>query len=265
MNWPDCGESRTVDLARVTICPQTHIRLLNDLEASAYGIIYASRIGVTGEYFEQICGPADGPILSTTGNTAVMAVGSGLGAAVIVRERMTRKLIVVPTEMGWCLAPAVGRRHTNFEGADALFEWGSHSYEGVLGPVYEDIVSGHGLVMNYSYLKNHPQEMDALAIVTKAQAGDLESLKAMSIYYRWYARCAQQLAIGFRCDSVLMALCHQVANRWLMQDLKVGLEKELNDTRRPDWTNDIRLFSQMKECNFNLLGASYIALQMAKP
>jgi glucokinase len=193
-----------------------------------------------------------------------MAVGSGLGAAVVVRERQTGKHVVIPTEMGWCLAPGVGPAHPEFKKTDGLFRWGSRAYHGKFRPIYEDMASGRGLVMDYGYLKGMDQGVDAFEIVKKAQDGDGESEKAMSVYYRWYTRCAQQLAIGFRCDSVLMALCHQVANRWLMQKIKTDLEKEMNDGRRPAWTRDIRLYSQMKECNFNLLGAMYMALQLAK-
>jgi hypothetical protein len=166
--------------------------------------------------------------------------------------------------MGWCLAPGVGPAHPEFDAADGLFEWSARSYGGRLRAIYEDMTSGYGLVRNYSYLKKSDQGVEAQQIVTQAIGGDRESREAVALYYRWYTRCAQQLAIGFRCDSVLMALSHQVANRSLIQQIKGELATTLNDHPRPDWTKEIRLFTQVKECNFNLFGAIATAREVAK-
>jgi glucokinase len=262
LSWPDRGESRTIDLSRVALCPRRNLVLLNDLEASARGIMAAR--GAAGEYFEQLCGPR-WPVVSATANTAVMAAGSGLGAAVFAAARGAGARVVVPTEMGWCLAAGVGPAHPESADSEALFEWtAARSYGGRLRPVYEDMTSGYGLVRNYSYLMQSDQAVDAERVVAQAKNGDRASREAVAMYYRWYTRCAQQLAIGFRCDSVLMALSHQVANRSLIQQIKPELARVMNDHARPEWTKEIRLFSQMKECNFNLLGAIAAALEAAK-
>jgi hypothetical protein len=186
----------------------------------------------------------------------VLAIGSGLGAAVIVRG--IGKPIVVPTEMGWCLAAGVGPRHPRYGDVAALLEFASKAYKGLSGPIYEDMASGHGLILDHEFLTGK-READAKDIVQ----GDASCLKAMTMDYLWFTKCAQQLAIGMGCDSILMALVHQVANRWLVQRIKGKLQRQLNDGTRPDWTRRMALFTQIRDCNFNLSGATYMANRVA--
>jgi hypothetical protein len=56
-----------------------------------------------------------------------------------------------------------------------------------------------------------------------------------------------------------MSLSNQVANRWLIQEIKDQMAAELNDTVWKERTASMSIFSQMKDCNFNILGTTYMA------
>jgi glucokinase len=258
-NWPDI--SRTVDFDQIPpdACPAKCSILLNDLEACCHGIVSSHEQGDLERYFEQLCGPSRRNVLSA-GHTAVLAVGSGLGAAVIVRG--LGRPIVLPTEMGWCLAAGVGPKHPRHGEVTGLLEFASKAYKGLSSPIYEDMASGHGLILDYEFLTGR-READAKDIVRRTIQGDASCHKAMTMNYRWFTKCAQQLAIGMGCDSILMALADQVANRWFIQKIKGKLQQQLNDGTRPDWTRRMGLFGQIQDCNFNLSGATYIANRVA--
>jgi glucokinase len=260
MNWPEPNEKRTVDLHQipVEVCPPHHTVLLNDLEACAYGVVSAGETGEIDQFFEQLCGPAGATVIAK-GNTAVMAMGSGLGAALVARDFTGQKPIVLATEFGWCLAALVGPNHKDYAEARGLYTFGSSAYEGVSGPIYEDMASGHGLVMDYDYLMGKKCGLSAGEIAEKAKGGDALAKKAMTMHYIYFTKCAKMMAISLKCDSIVMSLSNQVANRWLIEEIKDQMTAELNDTIWKERTSRMSIFSQVKECNFNILGTTYMA------
>jgi glucokinase len=266
MNWPEPNDVRTVDFHKIpqACCPPGHAVLLNDLEACAYGIVSHGESGEINEYFEQLCGPKDAPVLST-GNTAVMAMGSGLGAALVARDLTGQKPIVLATEMGWALAALVGPEHPDYPEARGLYTLASKAYGGVSGPIYEDMASGHGLVLDYDFVIGKKGGLDAGQIADLAKKGDANARKAMAMHYVYFTKCAKMMAISMKCESIVMSLSNQVANRWLIQEIKNQMEKELNDTTWKERTAEMSIFSQVKDCNFNLIGATYMGHRVAAP
>ncbi len=112
-----------------------HVRLLNDLEATAYGALvlpadklHALNVGV-----------------ARTGNRAVIAAGTGLGQALLFWDGARH--VPVATEGG----------HTDFAPRDAvehdLLRWLERKYDGHVS--YERTVSGHGLVNIFTFLDEH--------------------------------------------------------------------------------------------------------------
>jgi glucokinase len=264
MNWPEPNEARTIDLQQVPreVCPEHHCVLLNDLEACAYGIVSAHETGEISDYFEQICGPEGSHVVSKT-NTAVLAMGSGLGAALVTRD-FTGNPVVLATEFGWGLAALVGPDHPNYAEARGLYTLGSKAYGGTSGPISEDMASGHGLVMDYEYLIGKKTDLDAGQIVDLAKNGDKLAKEAMVMHYVYFTKCAKVMALATKCSSIVMCLSNQVANRWLVQEAKGKIDEELNDSIWKEKTSAMSIFSQMKECNFNILGTTYMAQRMAK-
>ena len=112
-----------------------HVRLLNDLEATAYGALVL---------------PADkllalNPGVPRTGNRAVIAAGTGLGQALLFWDG-TRH-VPVATEGG----------HTDFAPRDEveheLLRYLERQYDGHVS--YERTVSGHGLANIFRFLDDH--------------------------------------------------------------------------------------------------------------
>jgi len=112
-----------------------HVRLLNDLEATAYGALVL---------------PADkllalNPGVARTGNRAVIAAGTGLGQALLFWDG-TRH-VPVATEGG----------HTDFAPRDEveheLLRYLERHYNGHVS--YERTVSGHGLANIFRFLDDH--------------------------------------------------------------------------------------------------------------
>jgi len=112
-----------------------HVRLLNDLEATAYGALVL---------------PADkllalNPGVARAGNRAVIAAGTGLGQALLFWDG-TRH-VPVATEGG----------HTDFAPRDEveheLLRYLERQYDGHVS--YERTVSGHGLANIFRFLDDH--------------------------------------------------------------------------------------------------------------
>ncbi len=113
----------------------THVRLMNDLEATAWGA--------------SILPPAQllalNPGVARPGNRAVIAAGTGLGQALLLWDG-TRH-IPIATEGG----------HVDFAPRDDLehdlLRWLAAKYDGHVS--YERTVSGHGLVNIFAFLDEH--------------------------------------------------------------------------------------------------------------
>ncbi len=112
-----------------------HVRLLNDLEATAYGALILPA--------EKLL--ALNPGVARAGNRAVIAAGTGLGQALLFWDG-TRH-VPVATEGG----------HVDFAPHDEiehdLLRWLERKYDGHVS--YERCVSGHGLANIFAFLDEH--------------------------------------------------------------------------------------------------------------
>ncbi len=112
-----------------------HVRLLNDLEATAYGALVLPP--------EKLL--ALNPGVARPGNRAVIAAGTGLGQALLFWDG-TRH-VPVATEGG----------HADFAPRDEvehdLLRWLERKYDGHVS--YERTVSGHGLTNIFGFLDEH--------------------------------------------------------------------------------------------------------------
>jgi glucokinase len=112
-----------------------HVRLLNDLEATAYGalVLPSDKLATLNAG------------VARTGNRAVIAAGTGLGQALLFWDG-TRH-VPVATEGG----------HADFAPRDEvehdLLRWLERKYDGHVS--YERTVSGHGLVNIFTFLDEH--------------------------------------------------------------------------------------------------------------
>jgi len=180
-------------LRRKEIASQTgakHVCLLNDLEATAWGVLNLS----ADNFIELNPDAKENP-----GNKAVLAAGTGLGEAMIIWD--DEKYHVIATEGG----------HTDFAPRNEL-EIGLLRY--LMGLYtqhvsYERVVCGQGLVNIYQYLKSQQyapvdsgidlriNETDpAASISEKAVAGgDPLCIKALEVFCEIYGAEAGNLAL----------------------------------------------------------------------
>ena len=155
-NWIGDNDARTLvaDELPDVIFPRGKTLFLNDLEAGAYGIIAAEENGNLESHFLQMWThdpnvPKVSKIISPN-RTAVLAMGSGLGVALIVNSPMLDAPLVVPTELGHVQIPVACDNDPNVKlEHDLIQHISNHYYEGKQTPEYEDIASGRGLCLTY--------------------------------------------------------------------------------------------------------------------
>lgn len=177
-----------VEIRKVTAVERVY--LLNDLEATAWGIKYLAK-----EKLLDINLRAE----SKAGNIAILSAGTGLGEAMIIEAR--DGFTAVATEGG----------HTDFapqnEEQDKLLLFLREKYQGHVS--YERLVSGEGLNNIYQYLKlvgrNLPDKEieeqillnDPAAVIGSAGLAGTDSLciDAVRIFCQIYAAEAANLAL----------------------------------------------------------------------
>ena len=258
-NWPEPNSRRTIktDLFPQRVFPNGHKIILNDLEAGAYGLYQMNQVGNPKKYFRKLYGD-DGPIIGRM-RTAVMALGSGLGTAILASDPIYKQPIVISTELGYLQVATVLKNHEKYKEEQKLVKHTSDYYYGnVQMPCYEDFASARGICTTYQMFSKE-NDITASKIAYLAQKGEEGAYNSLKSHYLFFTRLAKSVAISLKCDSIVMALSNQVSNDWFIQKITKEMKEEFFDSTKPEWIKDVRVFSQIKEMNFNLLGASYLA------
>lgn len=166
------------------------IRLLNDLEATAYGMLY-----LTEDQFVHL-NPHGHDI---NGNRAVIAAGTGLGEAMLYYDG--RAYHPIGTEGGHSdFAPLTPQQ-------DALLKWMRNLYPGHVS--FERILSGSGLYTLYEFLVesdfsveptsmlNIPEGVDRSAMVSECALKEQDPLcmEALRLFVEIYGAEAGNLAL----------------------------------------------------------------------
>lgn len=272
-NWPGNHELRTISVDHLPgeLCPRGKTVIINDLEAGAYGILAADELSMLSDNFRQLFGARSttGPMISAH-RTAVLAMGSGLGAAIIIKTPLISHPLVLPTEWGHVQIPVVCEGDMQCETERELVQFiADFYYEGKKTPEYEDISSGRGLRLAYKFFKEKEgqeidyESIDAGEVAEMAKAGEDAAKKALVWDYVMFMRAAKALATAMTCDSVILALDNQVKNAWFVDEIENMLENEFYNYVRPDWMTGIRVYSQTRALNFNIMGTTYMAHQIS--
>lgn len=258
-NWAPPDEVRTIRTALFPegMYPKENHYLLNDLEACAYGIYAMDLHGDCNKYFRKLWGPGEKVVGKT--RTAVMALGSGLGAALILKDPYMEKPYVLPTEFGFLQMPTIMKAHENYDYEQKIFQYTSdYYYDGATCPGFEDFASARAIRSLHKYWVPS-SNVEAATISDMAKAGDKHAYQAMLQHYIYYSRLARTLAVGMKCDSIVMALFNQVNNDYMIVDNTDKLKFEFFDGTHPEWIKDTSVYSQKIDHNFNLFGATYMA------
>lgn len=273
-NWPGKPEVRTLSLDDLPqrLFPKRKTSFLNDLEAGAYGIISANEQKILEPNFVQLWQKEapKGPIVSNT-RTAVMALGSGLGVALIVKNPLRNDRFVLPCELGHIQIPIVFKKDPNSTLEYSLLQHISdYYYKGRQAPEFEDTTSGRGIKLCYQFflqknegIRKNLDEFNAAEIASNARKGEKTAKMALFWCHKMYIRLAKLIATSMQCDSVILALENQVKDKTFVDSISSKLKDEFYNFVRPEWMEGIRVYSQIKVLNFNILGCDYVAHQNA--
>jgi glucokinase len=198
-------------------------------------------------------------------------MGSGYGVALIVRTPLLKDALVLPTELGHLQIPPAMAGDPNEAEEHALVQFVSDFYyKGTVAPGFGSIASARGLRLAYQFFyKKATGELidyditDAGTIAQQAQSGDPIALQALAWHYKLFIRSAKSIATTLTADSLLLALDNQVQNRWFVLQAAGKLRDEFYNFTRPDWLKGIRVYTQTRLLNFNILGTDYIAHRLA--
>lgn len=271
-NWPGSPELRTLSLSHLPqlIFPQNKSVFLNDLEAGAYGIVAADEQKIIEPLFTQLWKDVapSGPVVSDS-RTAVMALGSGLGAALIVNNPLSNERFVLPCELGHVQVPVVGRDDPGSqEEYDLVHHVSKFYYGGKQAPEFEDLSSGRGIklcyqhfLQKYEHVNKNVDDIDSGDVAVLANKGNKAAKAALLWCYKLYLRLGKMIGTSLQCDSIVMALDNQVKNAAFVDSISDELKEEFYNFIRPDWMKGIRVYSQTKVLNFNILGCDYVAHQ----
>ena len=177
------------DIAKTLGVPRT--RLINDLEAAAYGMLHLKD--------DELCELNRGPDPGRKGNVAVLAAGTGLGEAMIFWDG--KRHHVIASEGGH--ADFAPRTDEEIE----LLKYLREKYDGHVS--YERVLSGSGFFNVYCFLRDsgfapEPDWMtekleagDPSAVVTKAGLEDEDplSVRTLELFSNIYGAEASNLAL----------------------------------------------------------------------
>jgi len=166
------------------------VTLLNDLEATAYGMLYLEDDEFV--YLNRATNKVDA-------NRAVIAAGTGLGEGMLVYDGLS--YFPVGSEGGHCDLAPLNDEH------DGLLKWLRKRYKTHVS--YERVVCGSGIFTLYEYLvaidyapepemmKNRLSSIDASAIISQCalEHNDRLCTKTLELFIEFYAAEAGNLAL----------------------------------------------------------------------
>eukprot|EP00698_Gefionella_okellyi_P002930 TRINITY_DN12776_c0_g1_i1.p1 TRINITY_DN12776_c0_g1~~TRINITY_DN12776_c0_g1_i1.p1 ORF type:complete len:509 (+),score=146.84 TRINITY_DN12776_c0_g1_i1:111-1637(+) len=263
-NYQEGHQDLPRNVLPASLFPFARSAMLNDLEATGYGLVALNQRGAIQTLFK--CLDSDATAALQPGPALVIAVGTGLGVALIYPVNNALST-VVPLEGGHSLITQVGPDNEDRAREERLLShlsrkiWqGKHSIE------YEDICSGRGLEAVYEWVildrHNQQQSLRGAEIAKRARAGDEDALEALSLFYRYQMRAATNFGLTLRPTTIVLAGDNQVRNGWLLESQATELRKELvNAPRGQAWLGDVPVLVQTVVRNVNIEGALHIAQQ----
>jgi glucokinase len=182
-NWSDDRVLRRSELAAIGF---DEVRVLNDLEASAHGLIAFLDSSPESDQLVSFSGAT----VPASGHRALVIPGSGLGSAGVIDlgPGAPTRWHVVPSEVGHVPAAGTGkgilRAVQRRKGAP---------------PSWEDCVSGPGLEALWVAMEAEHEDdpLSAPEIAYRALNGDERCQEALHYYYYFAARFSQLLALSY--------------------------------------------------------------------
>jgi len=240
---------------------------INDLVAACEGIIALGEDGRLGEFFQTLWSPFEEDNVNITLKNVtyvVMAMGTGLGSAILLRQNTTHSLL--PTENGHTSLTPLGPSHPDYKEECDLIEFISNKIYGGKDPIeWEDICSGRGLVSCYQFLTRNEinacnDKLTALDVVQQAiEKSNPNAEKALLLHYKYLFRISQQQSVGMIAKGVFLAGDNQASNDFFVKQHIPYFKGEFLQSTKKEWILDIPVYRQTKSYNLNLLGCLHSA------
>jgi len=247
--------------------PKHNTHFLNDLESSCYGLIGLDERNKVKEYFEVFWSTQEIKDFKLEPKRyLVFAMGTGLGIALLLTTKTSRKHEVLSLEFGHILHAGLGAMDEDATEDKKLLRYLSKKlYDSKYVPETEDICSGRGLKYVYDWVREeNPQDQvpdleTAKDIAMEAIKGNLYATKAMLFHFKWLFRSAQNLCVGLQAQGVFLAGDNQVSNHPFVKKYKNRLQEVFLNHPKKAWIENIPFFSQTRKLNTNIEGAIYYA------
>lgn len=260
-------EDRDIDVSELNsfAFPPDATIFINDLEAACGGIMALNEVNKLQHYYVPLWNPSSNvAVIPPKKTSLVLAMGTGLGTALIVTDFERKSHYILPMEAGHIYVTELGKSHPHGAKDKELVEFVSdllykqdHTIE------FEDLCSGRGIGYIYKFLTNETMETDQIA--RKAfNDKDEKALEALRYVYRFLLRDAQNLCVMSQSKSIFLAGDNQVQNHDFVVSIKDILREEfLNHVKRA-WLEDVDVWTQNVSANFNLYGAFFLVKKFLK-
>jgi len=260
-------EDRDIDinLLESPLFPHHATIFINDLEACCGGIMALNQDNKLNKYFLPLWNPSSNvAVIPPKKTSLVLAMGTGLGTALIVTDFERKSHYILPMEAGHIYVTELGKSHHHSAKDKELVEFVSHLlYKNDHTIEFEDLCSGRGVGYIYKYLTN--EDLETGEIAKKAfHDKDEKALDAFRFVYRFLLRDAQNLCVLSQSKSVFLAGDNQVQNNDFVMSIKDILRQEFVNHVKASWLEDVDVWSQSVSANFNLYGAFHLVKKFLK-
>jgi len=239
--------------------PPQRTLFINDLEGTCAGILSLNELGTLEEYYISLWNPTNpNPAIDPSKSSLVLAMGTGLGTALITTDFSRKSHNILPMEAGHIFITELGSANQHYAKEREMIEFVSNMlYKNEHSIEFEDICSGRGIGYVYKWLTGEDKE--AGEIVQKAEEKDANALATIAYVYRFLIRDAQNLCIFSQAKSVFLSGDNQVRNLQFVLDIKDLLGEEFLNHVKREWLTSVDVWTQHKDANFNMFGALYLA------
>jgi len=237
--------------------PRDRTFFVNDLEGTCAGILALN--DHLEDFYQPLWNPvSESPKIVTTKHVLVLAMGTGLGTGLIVKDFSRTSHHIFPIEAGHILVTELGSGNENYTKERGLIEFvGNKIYKNNHSIEFEDICSGRGIGYVYEWLTG--ETVDTGSIVKKAREKDEKALECISHVYRYLIRNAQTLCVMSQAKAVYLSGDNQVTNLEFVTQLRDVLHNEFLNHPKREWLESVDVWTQTESANFNIFGALYLA------
>lgn len=258
-----------------SVFPPAHSRILNDLEAGAYGIVALGDSGGMETRFAKMWGPRPVGLSLGDGPYLVLAAGTGLGTGLVYRGAGATGAqdgapVVMPLEFGHTSAYTM-------DAADAGFlEYVKGRVQlGDKPPEYDALCSGRGLLWAWEHASRKGSGLPKLSDpgeVAKRALGTPPcpyAREAMFFHYKCLMGLASDLSMGFVLGGVILAGDNVRLNGKFLEEPEVceRLRQACHShtTERMGYQSRVTVLRQTSPHNLNLEGSFYMAAKLRGP